>query len=153
MVAMHKDLFSALLGTPVEQTTFDITVAHLEGAEGIVRHDVSEPVPGGPFQLVFADVVVRFLPPERQYRVVRNAWDALAAGGVAAIAFQHQDVRPEAEYVPAEGTFRVDIPAIEAALRADGIPFRWIETGFETVPPGAPSPIRIDDAVLVLRKP
>ncbi len=148
----QNELFGRLLGKPVKVTTFDITIEQLAGVPDAVQHDVTQPLPGGPFDLVYADVLVRFIAPERQFMVLQNAWDALAEGGMAIIAFSHDDYHPRPGYVPAPGTHRVDMNALQLELAKRGIPFMEVPVEVETVPPGREDKVIIDDLFLVFRR-
>lgn len=152
-IVKHRRIFEAIFGKPVEMTTFDMTIDHLQGEAGIVQHDVSKPLPGGPFDVIYADVLIRFIDPARQYDVLKNAYEALAPGGVAIITFDKKDFDPPPSYEPAPGTNRVDLNALQFELAKDGIAFLEAPTSIETVPPGMDHKSVIEDLVSVLRKP
>ncbi|NQV89361.1 MAG: hypothetical protein HQ488_03515 [Parcubacteria group bacterium] len=82
-VQAHRELFESLLSKSVELTTFDITIEHLSGEEGVVEHDVTTPLPGGPFDLLLGHVLLKFIPTEKQWSVIKNAYSALTYGGIA----------------------------------------------------------------------
>lgn len=79
----HKKLLEGLVQKKIDLTTFDITVEHLAGEEGVVQHDVTEPLPGGPFDLIIGHVLLKFIPTQKQWDVVKNAYDALYQSGLA----------------------------------------------------------------------
>ncbi|MFC1638697.1 methyltransferase domain-containing protein [Patescibacteria group bacterium] len=90
-VPLHRKMFEQLLGRPVDLTTYDIAVEHLEGAEGVVEHDCTEPLPGGPFDIAFAHVLLKFIETEGQWDVIENAHAALKPGGLAVFVFDEAD--------------------------------------------------------------
>jgi hypothetical protein len=149
----QNEMFSRLLAKPTAVTTFEITTEHLSGVPGVIQHDATEPLPGGPFDLVYADVLVRFIAPEKQLTVLIDSWEALAPGGMAVIAFSHNDYDPRPDYVPAPDTYRVDMNALQLELSKRSIPFLEIPVVIETTPPGKADKIDIDDLFLVMRKP
>ncbi|MCA9309172.1 hypothetical protein KC973_02250 [Candidatus Saccharibacteria bacterium] len=79
----HQTIFSEVFGAPATIFTFDITIDHLAGKEGVTQHDCTEPLPGGPYQISYAHVLLRFIPEEQQYAVVQNSIDCLADNGLA----------------------------------------------------------------------
>lgn len=153
LVAHHRRMFESLFSKPVEMTTFDIATEHLEGESGVVRHDATTPLPGGPFDVVYADVLVRFVDPSKQFSILSNAHDALAPGGVAVITFAKEDFDPPPGYVPLEGTYRVDMNALQLGLSRARIAFLEAPTTVEMSPPGSDDKMVIEDLGLVLRRP
>jgi hypothetical protein len=83
LVPGHKEIFQKLLGKKVDITTFDITLEHLQGAENVVKHDCALPLPGQPYNITYDQLLVKFMPPEKQWEVLMNAYNALASGGIA----------------------------------------------------------------------
>lgn len=152
-VTLHRRLFEDIFGKPVEVATFDAVTEHLQGEAGVVRHDATEPLPGGPFDLIYADALVRFVDPARQYDVLKNAYDALAPGGIAVVTFDKHDYDPPPGYKPVPGTNPVDLSALQYELAEDGIVFLAVPTRIETIPPGLDQQRLIEDLVMVLRKP
>lgn len=82
-IPYHQRLFEDHLGTEVDVTTFDITTEHLTGAPGVVQHDCTQPLPGGPYDLTFAHVLLKFISVDKQLAVLKNSFDALQSGGIA----------------------------------------------------------------------
>ncbi|HJV33307.1 MAG TPA: hypothetical protein VJ694_04740 [Patescibacteria group bacterium] len=120
-VRHHRDIFARLLGAPVELTTFDITTEHLEGEEGVVRHDIAEPLPGGPFDVAYGDVVLKFLPEGDRLPSLVRAYEALRAPGIVIHILDDEDA------LPAE--------AWKAALEARGIACGIVPIAIEGVLP------------------
>jgi hypothetical protein len=149
----QNEMFTRLLGKPTGVTTFELTIEHLSGVPGVIQHDATEPLPGGPFDIVYADVLVRFIKPEKQFSILSNAWDALAPGGVAFIVFSHNDYDPRPDYVPVPDTYHVDMNALQLELSKRKIPFVEVPVVIETTQPGSDKKISIDDLFLVLKKP
>ena len=53
-VGKHKEIFEGLLERPVEITTFDIVVDHLQGEENVMQHDCTLALPKSPFDITYA---------------------------------------------------------------------------------------------------
>jgi hypothetical protein len=151
-VVGQRRIFETILSKPVEITTFDSLVEHLQGETNVIQHDVTEPVPGGPFDIVYADVLARFIDPSRQYAMLKNAYDALAPGGMAIVTFGKEDYDPPPDYQPVPGTWRVDVNALQFELAKDKIGYLEVPTSIETIPPGLDHKIIIEDLIVVLRK-
>lgn len=82
-IPYHQRLFEDHLGTEVDMTTFDITTEHLSGTPGVVQHDCTLPLPGTPYDLTFAHVLLKFISVDKQLAVLKNSYDALRPGGIA----------------------------------------------------------------------
>ena len=93
-VGHHRDIFERLLNTPVEVTTFDITVEHLAGEPGVIRHDIALPLPGGPYDIAYGDVVLKFLPEEHRLSALRHSYEALREPGLAIHILDDGDALP-----------------------------------------------------------
>ncbi len=91
-VAHHKRIFEKLLQMPVELTTFDITVEHLQGADGIAEHDVTMPLPNGPYDITFGHVLLKFIETEKQWDALLCSYQALRAPGLAIHVFDDEDI-------------------------------------------------------------
>jgi hypothetical protein len=111
-VAGHREIFSKVFEKPVNITTFDITINHLAGEENIIRHDCTQPLPGGPYDITFAHVLLRFIPKDKQWDLFKNSFNALKDGGIAIHVLDPEDY---------ETTELVDLPAIEENLKKEGI--------------------------------
>jgi hypothetical protein len=147
----HRRLLEVLFGKPVDMTTFDITIEHLQGEQGVVQHDATMPLPGGPFDFVLGDVLVRFASPDRQFFILKNAYDALGPGGMAVFNFARDDFDPKPGYVPPAGTFPVDFNALQMQLTNAGIQYQEVPLHFDAPGPDG-NKLEIDEMALVLRK-
>ena len=83
MVQLHRDIFREILSREVKIFTFDINIAHLEGEDNVIKHDCVRPLPKGPYDIVYSQVLLKFLRPEDQWKVIWNSYKALAIGGRA----------------------------------------------------------------------
>lgn len=117
-VEKHRELFSSLLQKPIELTTFDIAIDHLEGAEGVIRHDCTLPLPNGPYDITYAHVLLKFIEPTKQVDVLYNSYQALHEHGLAIHILDTQDY--------AEKHPLVDLAAHKTLLRAKNIAFTEI---------------------------
>jgi len=111
-VAGHREIFARVFDKPVKITTFDVTIDHLAGEENIAQHDCTQPLPGGPYDITFAHVLLRFIPKDKQWSLVQNSFNALKAGGIAIHVLDPEDY---------ETTELVDLPVIEENLKIEGI--------------------------------
>lgn len=82
-VGHHKRIFEKFVNKPVEVTTFDITVDHLDGESNIIQHDCTLPLPGAPYDIIYAHVLLKFIETERQWNLIQNSYDASKPGGIA----------------------------------------------------------------------
>lgn len=83
----HRDLFSKILGHAVDINTFDIITEHLSGETQVYAQDVTEAIPYGPYDIVYSHVLLKFIPKEKQMRVIDNSVAALKHGGIAIHVF------------------------------------------------------------------
>lgn len=92
-IPYHQRLFEDHLGTEVDMTTFDITVEHLTGALGVIQHDCTLPLPGAPYDLTYAHVLLKFISVEKQLAVLKNSYEALRLGGIAIHVIDQDEIR------------------------------------------------------------
>lgn len=121
----HKDIFQSLLNKPVELITFDITIDHLADEEGVVQHDCTLPLPGGPFDITYAHVLLRFIETDKQWDLMMNSIDALKSGGLAIHLLDKEDYETK-ESKLANGLFSVPLDAWKAKLDTLGIEYREV---------------------------
>lgn len=121
-VSHHERIFSELLRKQVEVTTFDITTEHLEGEDRIFSHDCTKPLPGGPYDITYAHVLLKFIRTFRQWDVLTYSYEALKPGGLAIHVFDSSDYGTE-EKLQSDGYFSVPLVQYENRLKALGIEF------------------------------
>lgn len=149
----HRRILSSIYGRPVRLTTADITVEHLLHAEGVVQHDATEPLPGAPYDVIFADVLIRFIEPAKQFAALKNTWDALAPGGLAIHIFAQEDFDPPAGYQPVAGTHKVDLNSLQLELTKGGVFYLEIPLRYDVYKPGSTTEkMLIQEQALVLRR-
>jgi hypothetical protein len=121
-IRQHKRIFEKLLKRPVELTTFDITIEHLEGGSGVIQHDCTKPLPKGHFDITFAHVFLIFIPTEKQIEVIRNAYQALEKDGLSLFVLDREDYeepdRDKGYFVPLERW--------EDEMIKEGIDFQYV---------------------------
>ncbi|MBU0648447.1 hypothetical protein KJ855_04690 [Patescibacteria group bacterium] len=83
MMDWHRKIFGELLGQNIKIFTFDIDIDHLEGEENVLKHDCREPLPKAPFDIVYSHVLLKFLRPEDQWKVIWNSYEAIKPQGRA----------------------------------------------------------------------
>ena len=124
-VQWHKDIFETLLKRPVEITTFDIVVDHLQGEENVIQHDCTVPFPGRPFDITYTHVLLRFIETEKQWDLILNSFHTLTLGGLAIHLLDTEDYKTEASLLP-NGLFTVPLKRWEAKLDELGIEYKEI---------------------------
>jgi hypothetical protein len=149
-VAVHKQIFGKLFNKPVEQTTFDITIEHLEGAENVAQHDITTPIPNPPYDITFGHVVLKFIESKKQYQVIRNAYDALRSPGLGIFVYDLEDITTKTP-LQADGYYSVPLEQYKAQLDREGIKYRDLKWKFELEK--MPIPIRgLEGGALVIVK-
>jgi hypothetical protein len=83
LISGHREIFEEVLNKEVEIITFDIATDHLEGETGVVEHDCINPLPGGPFDITYAHILLKFIKKEKQRDVIKNSYEALLKKGIA----------------------------------------------------------------------
>ena len=150
MVAHHKRIFEKLLKKSIDLTTFDITIEHLRGAPGVMKHDCTLPLPHPPYHITFAHVLLKFIETEKQWDVLQCSFDALTPGGLAIHVYDEEDViTPEPQQK--DGYWSVPLHRWIEKLKREQISFENIvwEISLEHIP----IPIRgLKGGALVLKK-
>ena len=90
-VKAHKKLFEEFVNSAVELITFDVTIDHLSGEDGVFQHDCTLVLPMAPFALTYAHVVLRFIETEKQWDLIINSYNALQKGGLAIHVLDRED--------------------------------------------------------------
>lgn len=146
----HKAIFEKLFKKPVEMITFDITIEHLEGEADIIQHDITTPIPNGPFDITFGHVVLKFIPTEKQLSVIQNAYNALRAPGLGIFVFDLEDVTTQTP-LQADGYFSMPIETYKQELSKRGIKFKDLR--WDIALDNVPIPIRgLKGGALVIEK-
>lgn len=138
-VPYHRDIFQRLLGKPIEMITFDIVIEHLAGEAGVVRHDLTTPLPQAGFDILFGHVLLKFIETEKQLDVLVNSYHALKEGGLAIHVFDAEDVETETTK-QADGLWSVPLRRWEKELSGQGIRYRVLRWTMD--PPGEGIPVR-----------
>lgn len=134
-VKHHKRLFEEALMKDVEMRTFDIVTDHLKGEENIVQHDVTKPLPGGPFDIVLAHALLKFIEVEKQWQVIKNSYDALGKPGLVMHIFHRAEFRDTSQLK--EWQYAVPIERWVKKLEEEKIKFKrldWEILGAEKEP-------------------
>jgi hypothetical protein len=119
-VQYHQEIFSRLFVKPAAITTFDISTEHLTGADNVYLHDVTLPLPSGPFDVTYAHVLLKFIETEKQWDVIQNSFDALANGGITIHVFDHEEVET-ADVLLSNGQYAVPLERWKTQLQERGI--------------------------------
>ncbi|HEY4474691.1 MAG TPA: hypothetical protein VJC06_02110 [Candidatus Paceibacterota bacterium] len=134
-VKLHKLIFEKVLQKPVELITFDITTEHLGGEENVIQHDITTPILNGPFDITFGHVVLKFIQTNKQWNVIKNAYNVLCSPGLGIFVFDLEDVTTE-KSIQADGYFSVSIETYKQKLVEENIKFkdlRW-DINLDNVP-------------------
>ncbi|MAF35757.1 hypothetical protein CL622_01410 [archaeon] len=118
-IAVHHTIFTEAVQKDVAMITFDLDEAHLAGAHGIVEHDVTSPFPETGFELIFSHALMKFILPQEQAVVLKNAYNALAPGGLAMHILHFAELKGGT--ILKDWQYRADVEKIVAALAKDGI--------------------------------
>lgn len=137
-VAHHKRIFEHVLKESVEVTTFDITIEHLRGEQGVIQYDCTKPLPNPPYDITYGHVLLKFIETEKQFDVLKNSFDALKVGGVAIHVFDWEEIRAEGEKL-SDGLWAVPLERWKKQLEALNIAYKEI-------------PLKYGPALVLLRK-
>ena len=129
-VKLHKNIFEKLFKKDVELITFDITIEHLEGEENIIQHDVTMPIPNSSFDITFGHVLLKFIETEKQWDVIKNAYEALRSPGLGIFIFDLEDVTTQ-NPIQADGYYSVPIEALKQKLTEENIKFKDLRWNLE----------------------
>ncbi len=97
LVKGHKIIFEKTLQKPVMIYTFDIDVKHLEGEENIIQHDCTTELSNPPYDIVYSQVLLKFIETSKQWDVIYNSYKALAEGGLAIHILNKGDYDPNSD--------------------------------------------------------
>ncbi len=148
-VRVHQRIFENCLSRPVQVTTFDITTEHLAGEKGVVRHDVTKPIPGGPYDITFGHVLLKFIATDNQWSVLQNSYNALRSPGLAIHVFDEEDLDSGSARQP-DGRYSVPLAKWEQKLVAAGIKYK--ATRWHSTVPDAPGVRGASGGALILLK-
>jgi len=117
-IKYHQEVFSRLLGSDVVVTTLDITTDHLKGGDNVVKHDVAKRLPGGPYDITYGHVLLKFIETEKQWNVIENSIEALKEGGLAIHVLDKEDYETKDEKL-SDGYYSVPIDRWRKKLEAE----------------------------------
>lgn len=141
----HKSMFQSLIGSEVNLVTFDISVEHLSGAEGVVRHDVTIPLPNAPYDITYGHLLLKFIETEKQWLALRNSYDALRSPGIAIHIIHEEEIVTEQAKMP-DGFFGVPLARWEEKLAKEGVTHSVVPLRIEGM---SPQPIIARALVLI----
>lgn len=118
----HRVIFKKILNKKIELTTFDLTTEHLLGEENIIKHDCTLPLPNAPFDITYAHVLLKFIPTEKQFDLIKNSYNSLTAGGIAIHVLDKVDYETSDQILP-DGCFSVPLDRYKAELTKLNITF------------------------------
>jgi hypothetical protein len=122
LIPLHQKMFEEVFLKTVKVTTYDISVDHLEGASGVIQHDVTEPLPGGPYDFILAHVLLPFIEEDQQWYAIFNSYDALKPGGLAIHVLDESDYVTEGDATTA-GYHKVPLEKWKDKMRALGMDY------------------------------
>lgn len=124
-ISFHKKIFKQVLGRNIEITTLDITINHLKGEDNIIKHDCTLPLPGGPYDITYGHVVLKFINNEKQFDLIKNSFTALNPGGIAIHVFDREEIESKDERL-ANGLWPVPLEKYKKLLSAANIKYKEI---------------------------
>jgi hypothetical protein len=131
-IKVHQGIFEAVFpGSKVEVNTFDIDTEHLGGELGIVEHDLNEPFPNPPYDVIFSHELMKFLTSESQIRVIENAYRALSTTGIGFHIVHEPAIKGTDRLM--HWQFRVAPDSLVTQLRETGISVQKLEFMTKTV--------------------
>lgn len=81
---IHERIFRDVLKKKIEMRTLDVDTSHLGGeSDQVITHDVTQPFPGTPNDIVFSHELLKFLTPDEQLQAIINSYQALNINGLA----------------------------------------------------------------------
>lgn len=125
-VQHHKNIFESLLNKPTNIITFDIVTEHLKGEKNIVQHDVTHPLPSGPYDLVFSHILLKFIKTELQLDVLINSFEALNEGGLAIHILNKEDYQ-NTEKKLSDGLYSVPLNMWKERLESDLVELKCVQ--------------------------
>jgi hypothetical protein len=146
LIDYHKSMFETMLRKNVYMITFDITLEHFAGEEGIVQHDVTTPLPNAPYDLAFGDILLRFIETQKQWDVLRNSYQTLRSPGMAIHVIGKAEAESEAQIMP-DGYYAVPLEEWKKRLMTEKIKFMEIPLRIEGIEKAT-----IEETALVLIK-
>lgn len=118
----HRQIFQDVFARPTKVVTLDISVEHLEGERDVIQHDISKPLPRGPYDITYAHVVLKFVPKISHGDVIENSYSALTDGGIAIHVLDKEDYM-DPDKVRASGYHPVDLAEIKDKLKESQMRF------------------------------
>jgi hypothetical protein len=153
MISSYASMFEKVLKKPCSLVILDKHTEHLRGISTIIKHDVRNPLPYAPFDLIFSHVLLKFIPHEYQTIVLKNSYYALASNGIAIHIVNESDIGKERVRLK-DGWYSVPYENIKQDLREQNIPFEECSVDVRDKTPQEYLNIRgIFSKVLVLKKP
>ncbi len=118
-IPMYQKILSELFNQKIEFTLLDIDTEHLAGAEGVIQHDVTQPLPNGPYDVVISHALLKFLTDAEQLATIKNSFSALNDKGIAMHIVHPPELEGTAEL--RDWQFRVRLDKLAEELDQAGI--------------------------------
>jgi hypothetical protein len=127
-VKLYKSMFEKFLRKTIEVTTFDITIEHLAGEDRVIQHDITKPLPNGPYDITFGHLVLRFIEADKQFSVIKNSHEALQSPGLGIFIYDKEDISTQT-VKRTDGYWSIPLEEYKQKLSDEDINFkdiRWI---------------------------
>lgn len=123
-LAIHEHIFRELLGKNVSVVTLDCDTKHLGAPPNTIQCDVTQPLPGGPYDIVMSHALMKFLTPPEQFAVIKNSYEALKSSGVAMHIMHPPELEGTTEL--RDWQYRVNLDDIINKLNEEQIPTKVV---------------------------
>jgi len=95
LIKGHREIFEKVFKKPIDITTLDIVTTHLGKDAKIIKHDCTLPIPGGPYSITYAHVLLKFIQKDKQWNLILNSYNALKLGGLAIHILDKEDYQQD----------------------------------------------------------
>lgn len=125
LIRAHQELFEKYLNKPVKLFTFDITTEHLAGEENVIQHDCTKLLPGAPYDITYAHVLLKFIETQKQWDLLMNSYTALKPRGIALHVLDAEDYKSDKVQL-ADGSYVVPLEQWKKKLGKENISVKEI---------------------------
>lgn len=122
MISPYSVMFEKSFNKPCSIVIFDKVTDHLKGMPTVVQHDATNPLPSGPFDVVYSHDLLRFVSKDKQFSVLENSFNALASEGMAIHVLDDEEILSKEDRL-SDGWYSVDLNNLKNKLKEKNIFF------------------------------